>query len=190
MGGGEWTVFASAAIGIVSLIIGALLNEFMRRSNRRELYAPKVFEKRLAAYEGLIEQIQHGSKVAARVIENNEFSQKQRLDLISVVVHGMAEFTDKHLLYLDEELTVQCMALFMGVENIYAAEEDGKQELLDHYRQMRKESLRMAVEDSGVAEINRLFKAINKPKIDGELIRYFLRAKREAARGPSKTNDG
>lgn len=48
----------------------------------------------------------------------------------------------------------------------------------------------MAAEDSGVAEINRLFKAINKPKIDGELIRYFRKAKRERVRGPSRKNAG
>jgi len=142
----EYFPIIVSAIGIVGVIVGVLLNEFMRRRNRRELYAPKIFEKRLAAYEGLIEQIHHGSKVAEEVIENNELTQEQRHDLISVVVHGMIEFAEKHHLYLDEELTVHCMALFMGVEDIYDAAEDDKQELLDHYRQMRNESLRMAAE--------------------------------------------
>jgi hypothetical protein len=171
---------------IVGVVVGALLNEFMRRRNRRELYAPMIFEKRLAAYEGLIKQIHHGSKVANEVIENKELTQEQRLDLISVVIHGIAEFSEKQYLYLDEELTVHCMALFMGVEDIYDAAEDDKQELLDQYRQMRKESLRMASEDSGVAEINRLFKAINKPKIEGAFIRLFRKAKREAAQARRK----
>lgn len=178
------------SIGIVGVIVGAFLNEFMRRRSRRELYAPKIFEKRLSAYEGLIKQVYHGSKVADEVIENSEITKEQRHELISVVVHGMAEFTEKNHLYLDEELTVHCMALFMGVEDIHDTVEDGKQELLDHYRQMRIEALRMASEDSGVAEINRLFKAINKPKIDGELIRYFRKANREPARGPSRKNGG
>lgn len=195
MAWGEWAVVSEyfpiivPAIGIVGVIVGALLNEFMRRRNRRELYAPKIFEKRLSAYEGLIEQIHHGSKVANEVIENNEFTHEQRHGLISVVVHGMAEFTEKHHLYLDEELTFHCMALFMGVEDIHDAAEDDRQELLDRYRQMRKDALRMAAEDSGVAEINRLFKAINKPKIDGALIRYFRQAKREAG-GAIARNDG
>lgn len=176
------------AIGIVGVIVGAFLNEFLRRRNRRELYAPMIFERRLAAYEGLIEQVHHGSKVADEVTENDELTKEQRHELISVVVHGMAEFTEKNRLYLDEELTVHCMALFMGVEDIHDKVEDGKQELLDHYRQMRIEALRMASEDSGVAEINRLFKAINKPKIDGELIRYFRKAKQERARSSSRNN--
>lgn len=55
---------------------------------------------------------------------------------------------------------------------------------------VRLEALRMASEDSGVTEINRLFKAINKPKIDGELIRYFRKAKRDSVRSPSRKNGG
>lgn len=74
------------------------------------------------------------------------------------------------------------MALFMGVEDIFEAEVREKQQLLASYRQMRKEALRMAAEDSGVAEINRLFKAINKPKIDGPVVSYLRKAKAEFGR--------
>ncbi|MBC7103208.1 MAG: hypothetical protein H5U13_08315 [Parvibaculum sp.] len=181
----EYLPIIVASIGIVGVIVGASLNEFVRRRNRRELYAPKIFEKRLAAYEGLIEQIHSGSKVADEVIDNDDFTPEQRRDLISVVIHGMIEFVENHRLYLDEALTVHCMALFMGVEDIHDAAEDNKQELLDLYRQMRKEALRMAIEDSGVAEINRLFKVINKPRINGALISYFRETKRKAERVPA-----
>ncbi|MBQ2260477.1 MAG: hypothetical protein II336_03810 [Loktanella sp.] len=186
----EYFPIFGPVFGILGVIVGVLLNEFMRRRNRRELYAPKIFEKRLAAYEGLIEQIYQGSKVADEVIERDDFTEEQRQELIGVVVHRMIEFIEKNSLYLDEDLTVHCMALFMGVEEIHAASDHDKPEMLDHYRQMRKEALRMAAEDSGVAEINRLFKAINKPKIDGALIHYFREAKRQTKRGRSKTNGG
>lgn len=46
-----------SAATIVGIIIGAVLNEALRRVNRRELFAPKIFEKRLAAYEGLMTKI-------------------------------------------------------------------------------------------------------------------------------------
>ncbi|MBY8917968.1 hypothetical protein KUG85_10980 [Nitratireductor sp. L1-7-SE] len=186
----EYFPIFAPVIGIVGVVVGVLLNEFMRRRNRREIYAPKIFEKRLAAYEGLIEQIHQGSKVANEVIERDDFTEEQRHDVIGTVVHGMAEFTEKNRLYLNEDLTVHCMALFMGVEDIHDASEEDRQELLEHYRQMRKDALRMAAEDSGVAEINRLFNAINKPKIDGALIRYFREVKREATRGRSGANGG
>ena len=186
----EYLPIVAPVIGIVGVVVGVLLNEFMRRRNRRELYAPKIFEKRLAAYEGLIEQIHQSSEVASEVIDSDDLTEEQRHDLISVVVHGMIEFIEKNRLYLDEDLTVHCMALFMGVEKIHDASESDRQELLDQYYHMRKEALRMAAEDSGVTEINRLFKAINKPTIDGALIRYFRKAKREARKGPSKTDGG
>lgn len=112
------------------------------------------------------------------------------IDDIVPIAHGMIEFVEKHQLYLDEELTFHCMSLFMGVEDIHDASENDKQGWLDNYNQMRREALKMAAEDSGVAEINRLFKAINKPKIDGELIRYYRKAKRESSRTASKTIDG
>lgn len=180
----------ASVVGIVGVVVGVLLNELMRRRNRRELYAPRIFEKRLTAYEGLIEQIDQGSKVAKEVIESDDLSEEQRHDAISVVVLEMAEFTEKNRLYLDEDLIVHCVGLFMGVEDIHDASEEDGQKLRDQYRHMRKEAFRMAVEDSGVAEINRLFKAINTPKIDGALIRYFRAAKREATKGLSKANGG
>ena len=182
-------IFASV-VGIVGVVVGAMLNELMRRRNRRELYAPRIFEKRLAAYEGLIEKIDLGSKVADEVIESDDLTEEQRHDLIGDVVHEVAEFTEKNRLYLDEELAAHCVALFMGVEDIHDTNEKDRQESLDHYREMRKEALRMAAEDSGVAEVNRLFKSINKPKIDGTFIRYLREAKREATRGSPKTNGG
>lgn len=182
----EYFPIIASIIGIFGVGVGVLLNEFMRRRNRRELYAPKIFEKRLEAYEGLIEQINQGSKVASEVIENDDFTQEERHECISVVVHGMANFTEKNRLYLDEDLVVHCMALFMGVEDIYDANESDKQDSLGHYYDMRKEALRMATEDSGVAEINRLFKVINKPQIDGELIQYYRNLKRETSKGSRK----
>lgn len=166
--------------GILGVIVGALLNETIRRRNRRELYAPKIFEKRLAAYEALLAAIQQGSHIATNVMDNDDLSKEQRHDLISAAVHEVADVTETHKLYLDEELTVHCMALFMGVEEIHDAAEADRQAMRDHYYGMRKEAIRMITEDSGVSEINRLFKSVNKPKIRGELIEYFRDLKKKS----------
>ena len=174
----EYFPIIISAIGIVGVVVGAMLNEIMRRRNRRELYAPQIFEKRLAVYEELIKKIHEGSKVANEVIESDKFTHRQRHKLISLVIQDIAEFTDFHRLYLDEEISLHCVALFMGVEDIRNAAEKDKQELLANFYQMRKEALSNVAEDSGVAEINRLFKTINKPKIDGELIRYYRKIKK------------
>lgn len=174
----DYLHFIAPLFGIFGVLVGALLNEFLRRGNRREIYAPVIFEKRLAAYEGLVEKIDDGHTVACEVIESDNFSQEQRHEIVSAIVIETASYADKNRLYLDEELAVHCGALFMGVEDIYEANEGDKKELLDHYYQKRRDALRMVEEDSGVAEINRLFKVINKPKIDSQVIQHLRRVKR------------
>jgi hypothetical protein len=157
--------------GIIGIILGVLLNEFLRRKNRREVYAIKIFEKRLAAYEGLAELIDEGSEIASDVVENTNLTGEQRNELISVAIGAIAKFVDRHRLYIDEELAVHCAALFMGVEDIQEADGEEREKRLKHYYYMRKEALRMIAEDSGVAELNKLFKAINRPRLDGPIIK-------------------
>ncbi|MGO4134642.1 hypothetical protein ACEQ6A_08785 [Rhizobium brockwellii] len=166
-------------IGILGVIAGVLLNEFVRRRNRRELYAPKVFEKRLAIYEALAEHIHQGSGIASEVIDNDSLTPDQRHDLITVPISAIATYTDANSLYIDDELAAHCTALFMGVEDIHDASDANKERLLKDYYHMRKEALRMIAEDSGIAEMNRLFKTINRPKLSGPLIERLRELRRE-----------
>ena len=165
----EYFPIIAPLIGMAGVIAGVLLNEFVRRRNRRELYAPKIFEKRLAIYEGLAKHIHEGSEVANEVIENESLTPNERHALISAPISAIAQYMDENSLYIDEELAIHCTALFMGVEDIYDATADEKKRLIENYH-MRKEALRMIAEDSGIAEINRLFKAINRPKLSGPII--------------------
>jgi len=50
----------------------------------------------------------------------------------------------------------------MGTEDIHDAAEPQKAELLKTYYEMRAETLRMIREDSGVAQIEKLFHTINR----------------------------
>lgn len=156
--------------GIFGVISGILLNEFMRRKNRREVFAGKIFEKKLAAYEGLNDHIYRGVIAADEVIENTQLSPSQRHELVSATIGEIANYVDEHQLYIDQEIAAHCTALFMGVEDIPEATGDVREALLRDYWAMRKDAFRMIAEDSGIAEINRLFKVINRPKIDGPII--------------------
>ena len=55
-------------VGIVGVLIGVLLNEMVRRRNRREAFAPKIFEKRLAAYEGLFDCVHECDREFAELL--------------------------------------------------------------------------------------------------------------------------
>ena len=99
-------------------MLGVALNEWIRRSSRIESYSATIFEKRLGIYEELWKKILAGREVAEEVIDNTAITAEQRHELISAVVLSIAGFCDENNLYLNEEVTVQCCTLFMGVEDI------------------------------------------------------------------------
>lgn len=166
-------------LGILGVTIGVLLNEFMRRQNRREVYAPKVFERRLAVYEGLAELINSGSTLANQAMDDPDLKAEERRVLVSEAILPIAVYTDRYRLFIDEELRVHCTALFMGVEDIHDAPEGERAQLREDYRKMYIESYRMIAEDAGIEAINGLFKKINRPRIESPVIEYLRKLRRE-----------
>ena len=83
---------------------------------------------------------------------------------------AIARHGDRHRLYLDEELRGYCTAVFMGAEDILDAPEADREELRADMNKGVSEAYRMIAEDSGIAEVDKLFKAINRPRIDGPFI--------------------
>lgn len=92
-------------------------------SRRIENYATSVFEKRLDLYEELFRRISQYSEVATEIIENDKLTRDQRHDFVSVALHEVAGFCDEHELYLNEELTLHCCAILVGVEDIHYIKE-------------------------------------------------------------------
>ena len=115
------------------------------------------------------------------MIENPDLTAEQRHELIAVPIGTIARYTDKSMLYIDSDLGAHCTALFMGVEDIQSVDEKKRNSLINDYYDLRKEAIRMIEEDSGIAEINKLFLAINRPRLDGPIIERirYLRQKRE-----------
>jgi len=174
------TFFAVLApvAAIVGIVLGIVLNETLRKNNRREIYAPLVFEKRLRSYEGLVVLINEGSEIASQIVEDSDLTDEKRYDMIRMAIGPIAKYTDEHALYIDGDLGAHCTALFMGVEDIPKADGKERDELLSQFYKMRKEALRMIAEDSGVAEINKLFCTINRPKLDGPIIERISELRR------------
>lgn len=177
-----WSAVIGGATGVIGSVIGAAVNELLRRSNRIEGYSAKVFDKRLAAYEALLEHMHEGYKVASEVMTNPVFSPEQRHGAISVVIQDIAQFTDANELYLDDDLKAHCVATFMGAEDALAADDEAEREAVrGAIRRMYSEARRMIREDSGVAGIDRLLKRVARPRLSGTFIDY-LRAERRRLR--------
>jgi len=168
--------------GLIGILIGISLNELLRRKNRIEQYAPAVFERRLKAYEELASLINDGSSVASEIIDDASLTGEQRHAMISAIIMPIAEFADRNKLYIDEELGAHCTALFMGVEDIQDLDGEKKKEALTYFYQMRVETYRMIREDSGVSELNKLFRTINRPTLSGPIIERIRHLKAEKKR--------
>ncbi len=169
-------------IGMLGVVIGTVLNEYLRRGRRVEEYSADIFKKRLETYETLMSLIHDGSGLATDAIEDPNLSPEERHELVSTAIGPIAQFVDRNALYIDEELGAHCVALFMGTEDIHDASETEKQQLLEDYYKMRQETYRMISEDSGLAQLNKLFRSINRPKITSpviERIRYLRRERQK-----------
>ncbi|PCD00011.1 hypothetical protein [Halopseudomonas pelagia] len=126
-----------ALIGLAGLLIGVLLNEYYRRNSRIEKYSAQVFEKRLNIYEGLMSEIQLASSIISELIENKDLSIDEKKAVAFHAGLKVAEYTDNHQFYLDEEVTVHCCLAFVGTSDIF--EESTNQEMLKDFRQAVKE---------------------------------------------------
>lgn len=174
-----FSALVSPLIGMLGVIAGTILNEYLRRGRRTEQYSSVIFNKRLDAYETLMRLIIEGSDLAETAINDAKLSKKERHELVSLAIFPIAEHVDRNVLYIDEELGPHCTSLFMSAEDIHDASESEKQQLLKHYYEMRKETFRMIAEDSGVAKINRLFRSINRPRITSPVIEAIRELRKE-----------
>jgi xanthosine utilization system XapX-like protein len=181
-----------ALIGILGVTVGAGLNELLRRKARLEAYTVHVFDKRLEKYEELMGLVQGAYEVATDVMENPQYSSEQRHDLISGAILRIAQFTDDNELYIDPELAPHCVAAFMGAEDIHDVEHPQKRkerqrEVLQNYTSAK----RMIREDSGLAQIDKLFKTMTRPRISSPIIERirYLRAHPEMVHALREEDD-
>jgi hypothetical protein len=174
---------SQALIAIVSLLIGAALNEWIRRSYRIESYAATVFQKRLTIYEELWKRIYVWRPVADKVIEDTSLTAEQRHELISEAVLDICVFCDDNSLYLSEDVTFQCCAVFMGVEDIQAeSQSNARKEKTETFYQQYRETLDIIRSEAGLTRMNRLFRSVTKAKHSTEMIEHFREVQREVQR--------
>lgn len=169
-----------ALIGLIGVLIGIILNEMIRRRNRIENYAVNLFERRLEIYEGLYERVSSCSAVASDVIENSEYTEEMRRDIVSESIHSIAGYCDKYDMYINEELAVHCTPLLMGVEDIYSIEnDDEKKDAIKRFNEDLRNAKKMIRKEAGIEDIERLFSSITRPKHSSPIIDYYRKKKKE-----------
>ena len=180
-------VIVAAIFGLIGIILGVILNEVFRRKNRIESFAPTVFERRLNIYEELFKKVQQANNIARDVISNPAYSEEQRHDIVSVVVLDIASFCDDNGFFIDGDLGAHCIALLMGVEDIYLlGDEAEKQQATREYHESYINTIRMIEEEAGVHQVKKLFKSISKPKLDSPIIARLNELREEKRRKDAK----
>jgi len=170
----------TALIGLVGVLLGIVLNEQLRRRNRIENYSTSVFERRLSLYEELFRHVRMYSEVAINVIENDELSKEQRHEAVSIAIQEVARFCHEHELYISEEIALHCVPVLMGVEEIYYInDKDEKKREIKYFNNNLLAAKRMIRKEAGIADLDKLYRSITKPKHSSPIIEYFREKKKE-----------
>jgi len=174
-----WLALVPSLIGLIGVVAGILLSEFVRRRQRAEQFASTIFARRLDAYEALLQLLDEGGEIADRVVVDESLSAPARKELIGSAILPIAKFCDRNRLFIDEELGAHCTALFMGVEDLQSLPASEREAEISAHQHGRRDTLRMIREDSGVARIDKLFRSINRPRITSPVIERIRELRRE-----------
>jgi hypothetical protein len=172
----------SALVGLAGLLIGALLAEYFRRNNRIEAYSQKIFERRLEIYEQLMKLVQTAYQVASDVVDDSELSEEDRKSVVGAEIMRIAEFVDENALFVDEYIAADATALFIGIEEIAAIQDQKDREIAvtrfrNHYKAVKQNLL----EESGIRQINDHLKIVSRSKLDSPIIRLMKEKEKERA---------
>ena len=166
-------------IGIGGVILGVILTEWLRKRSRIEAFSSLVYEKKLNIYEELFNKINASTELINETINNTELSKDEKFEIESAVVLDICQFTDKHQLYLNDEVIVQCCTLFMNTHNINAPVEDEPERTLEHLNEQLLNTKNIIRSETGVEKVNKLFSSITKAKHSSPVIEYMRALKKK-----------
>lgn len=170
----------TALIGLVGVLLGIIISEMVRRRHRIENYSSAVFEKRLQIQEELFRMVNCCDEVARDLIENDSYSKEERHEIVSSAILPIAKYCDDNELYISEELTVHCISLLMGVEDIfYIKSNKRKKQETDRFRKNFWNAKKMIRKETGIADLDKLFRSITRSKPSSPVIDYMKELRKE-----------
>ena len=168
-------------IGLLGIVIGIVLAEFIRRTNRIESLNNQIFNERLKAFIDLYRLMQDTYVDVNEYIDNfKKYDQELWTEMVSNTIFSIVVFTDQNGFLISEQLKLQCCTLYMGLEDI-----DIKS--IDSYRtelqEKHKNTIMMIQNESGINRINKKLKEIIRFNHKSPVIEYYnLLKKKEKKR--------
>jgi len=178
-----------ALIGVLGVLVGIFVNELLRRNRRIEDYSAKIFEKRLQVYEELYSKL-HECYDASDEALQGDYTAEERHEIMASRVFPLLEFMDRNSLYLNDEITVHCGGMWMSVDEIPAIK-DGEERAAQTKSFLRDftDAKEMIEEESGLRQINKLFRSISKPKYSSRLIDHYRELQAERRKEKSASDE-
>lgn len=168
----------SALMGLIGIIVGITINEYIRRKNRIENFSSHTFEKRLAVYEEFFKKIQEALSIHLNLFEDINLSNEEKNDIAVTSGLSVLEFCDNNKFYLNEEITVHCGAVFVGVSDFFQEmNESKKSEIKKKFFEGISDLNEMIKKESGIEQIDKLFRSITKAKHQSDIIDYYREIK-------------
>jgi hypothetical protein len=172
-----------ALIGVFGVLVGILVNEAIRRHRRIEDYSTRVFEKRLQVYEELYSKL-HECYETGNEVMGGDHSAEERHEIMSALVFPLLEFMDRNSLYLNDEIALHCGGMWMSVDEIPSIQGGAERaSAVEAFQKDFGDAKAMIKEESGLKEIDKLFRSITKPKYSSRLIDYYRKLQAERKSG-------
>ena len=125
-------------------------------------------------------KINNARSIASDIFENPEYSNEERHAIWSEVVMDIAEYNDKHAIFLHDEITVHCLSSLMGIDEYYYIDKTEEKE--KHIQQFRDDCVNligMIKNEIGLTKIEKLFGKITGAKHESEIIQYYKEVKKK-----------
>jgi hypothetical protein len=90
----------------------------------------------------------------------------------------IAEYNDKHMLYLNEEITIHCFMIILDIDNIYYIEDPKeKEKTIQQFNNNCVNLISMIRKETGLEKLDKFFTSITKAKHQSEIIDYYKELK-------------
>jgi hypothetical protein len=170
----------SALIALAGVLTGMVLTEYYRRLSRIEKYSSTVFDKRLEIYERFLRLLHSSANKVRDVIEEPSLTEEAAHEQVMAATLKLMHYCDRHPLFIHQEITVHCGAVFTGALDVIEMPPQERPRGLDAFNRGVRQAIRMITAESGVEELNKLFRAITNSDPNSDIVLDFRKKNRQS----------
>ncbi len=168
----------------LSALGGVWLTSYLSSKSENENFiAKEIMLKKLNHYEALFSLMRAADREVAELYEQaREAKDARALKEIPQTVFpaglAIAEYTDDHKLFLDEDVAIHITATFLGPLDVYELDPTSRnykrkiKESEVHYREEYNQGVKLIADYAGLRRLEKTYKKINKPTTTSPIIDY------------------